>query len=134
MRMKQFQIVVSANRIETRQPWQHQVLLHIKQLHTKQGSISVSKDGWFCSTALKQMSVASPYFCWHKYAYFSKHERRCSWSDRSQASFWDSECSSKLKAQQNLNIPLIHFLVLICCYCYTIHMHLFMLWSMNMTF
>jgi len=44
------------------QSCEHKILLITMKIHTKQGSISVSRDGAFCSTDLKQISVASPYF------------------------------------------------------------------------
>lgn len=63
---------------------------------TKDGSISVSNVGWFLSTALKQRSVASAKFSWHKNAHGSKQESKCSLSDKSHDSLYDKEWLSKL--------------------------------------
>lgn len=70
---------------------------------TKVGSMSVSRDSWFSSTARRQIKAASLYCRRQRNAKSWKQLLRCSLSDKSHDSFCARVCPSRLHNKQLFN-------------------------------
>lgn len=75
---------------------------------TKVGSMSVSRDSWFSSTARRQIKAASLYCRRQRNAKSWKQLLRCSLSDKSHDSFCERVCPSRLHRPNNSSVLFLY--------------------------